>query len=260
MFELFKPISTPIIWILTLLILGLFFTRHLRKKKGSKFGWYLLLLGILVLLIFSNRLVSNGLVYSLESRYEPASSNTLSTLDIMVVLSGGIRRPSRFNKNFEVISVTFSRISEGVEAFNQSNAKKMVLSGAGSNSRTKLESQKDGQAMKKLAIQFGVPEDKIIIETNSHNTMEHAIELVKLFPPEQKKKIGLVTSALHIIRSKKAFNKKFQPDSIVPIPVNYIYSSPKFDLKSFIPTSEALSQSTYAMHELIGILWLSIRY
>ena len=259
MVELFKPISTPIIWILILLILGLFLTRHLRKKKGSKFGWYLLLLGILVLLIFSNRLVSNGLVYSLESRYEPASINALSTLDIMVVLSGGIRRPSRFNKNFEVVPVTFSRISEGIEAFNQSNAKKLVLSGAGSNSRTKLDSQQDGQAMKYLAIKLGVPEDKIIIETNSCNTMEHAIELVKLFPPEKKQKIGLVTSALHMMRAKKAFNKKFNPDGIVSIPVNYTYSTLKLDLKSFIPSSEALSQSTYVMHELIGILWLLIR-
>jgi uncharacterized SAM-binding protein YcdF (DUF218 family) len=258
--ELFKPISTPIIWVLILLVSGLFLTKHFRKKKGSKFGWYLLLLGTLILLLFSNRLVSNRLVYFLESRYEPASINTLSTLDIMVVLNGGIRHPGRFNKHFEVVPVTFSRISEGIKAFNQSNAKKIILSGAGSNSRTKLESQKDGQVMKNLAIQLGVPEENIIVEPNSFNTIEHAIELVKLFPPEKKMKIGLVTSALHIMRSMKAFNKKFQPDSIVPIPVNYIYSSPKFNLKSFIPSSEALSQSTYALHELIGILWLSIRY
>jgi uncharacterized SAM-binding protein YcdF (DUF218 family) len=178
----------------------------------------------------------------------------------MVVLSGGIRRSSRFNKNFKVLPVTFTRISEGIEAFNQSNAKQLVLSGAGSNSRTKLESQKDGQAMKNLALQLGIPEEKIIIEPNSFNTMEHAIELVKLFPPEKKLKIGLITSALHMLRSKKAFNKKFQPDSIVPIPVNYTYSSPKFNVKSFIPSSDALSQSTYALHELIGILWFSIRY
>jgi len=258
--ELFKPISTPIIWVLILLIPGLLLTKHLRKKKGSKLGWYLLLLGTLTLLLFSNRFVSNGLVYFLESRYEPATKNTLSNLDIMVVLSGGIRRSNRFNKNFEVMPVTFSRISEGIEAFNQSNAQKLVLSGAGSNTGTKLESQKDGQVMKNLAIQLGVPEENIIVEQNSFNTMEHAIELVKLFPPEKKLKIGLVTSALHMLRSKKAFNKKFQSDSIVPIPVNYIHSSPEFNLKSFIPSSEALSQSTYALHELIGISWLSIRY
>jgi len=258
--ELFKPISTPIIWVLILFISGLFFTRHIRKKKGSKFGWYSLLLGTLILLLFSNRLVSNRLVYLLESRFKPASINTLSTLDIMVVLNGGIRRSNRFNKHIEVMSVTFSRISEGIEAFNQSNAKKLVLSGAGSNTRTKLGTQKDGAVMKNLAIKLGVPEENIIVEPNSFNTMEHAIELVKLFPPEKKLKIGLVTSALHMLRSNKAFNKKFQSDSIVPIPVNYIHSSPEFNLKSFIPSSEALSQSTYALHELIGILWLSIRY
>ena len=260
MIDFFKPFSTPIIWILIPLILGLILTKNLRKKKGSRLGWYLLLLGTLFLLLFSNRFVSNSLVYILESRYEPASIDTLSNLDIMVVLSGGVRHPNRFNKHFKVMSVTFSRISEGVEAFNQSNAKTLVLSGAGSNSRAKQDSQRDGEAMKNLAIQLGVPEDKIIVETNSLNTMEHAIELRKLFPPEENLKIGIVTSALHILRSKKAFNKKFQPENIVPIPVNYIYSLPKFNIKSFIPSSEALSQSTYALHEFIGILWLSIRY
>ncbi len=114
--------------------------------------------------------------------------------------------------------------------------------------------------MKNLAIQLGVPQDSIIVETNSHNTMEHAVELAKLFPPEEKLKIGLVTSALHMLRSERAFKKKFHSDSIIQIPVNYIYSSPKFNLKSFIPSSGALSQSTDALHELIGILWFSIRY
>jgi uncharacterized SAM-binding protein YcdF (DUF218 family) len=258
--ELLKPFATPIIWILIPLILGLILTKNLRKKKGSKLGWYLLLLGTLLLLLFSNRFVSNSLVYILESRYEPASIDSLSELDIMIILSGGVRRPSRFNEHFRVMSVTFSRISEGIEAFNKSNAKKLILSGAGSNSREKQESQKDGEAMKNLAIQLGVPEDKIIVETNSLNTMEHAIELRKLFPPEKNIKIGIVTSALHIFRSKKAFNKKFQSENILPIPVNYVYSLPEFNLKSFIPSSSALSQSTYALHEFIGILWLSIRY
>lgn len=258
--ELLKPFTTPIIWSLILLSLGLILTRNLRKKKGSKLGWYLLLLGTLFLLLFSNRFVSNSLVYILESRYEPASVNTLSELDIMVILSGGIRRSNRFNKQFKVMSITFSRISEGIEAFNQSNAKKLVLSGAGSSTGTKLQSQKDGEAMKNLAIQLGVPEDNIIVETNSFNTMEHAIELVKLFPPEKKLKIGLVTSALHMLRSKIAFNKKFQSKNIAPIPVDYVCSVPNFNIKSFIPSSSALSQSTYALHEFIGILWLSIRY
>ena len=260
MIELFKPFSTPIIWVLVFLVPGLILTRSLRKKQRSRLGWYLLLLGTLFLLLFSNELVSDRLVCLLESGYEPASDSTLSTLDIVVILNGGIHHSTRFSEKFEVVPVTFSRISEGIKVFNQSNAKELVLSGANSTSRTKLQGQKDGEAMKNLAIQLGVPEDSIIVETNSHNTMEHAVELAKLFPPEKRLKIGIVTSAMHMLRSEKAFNKKFQSDSIVPIPVNYICSSSKCDLKSFIPSSEAFSQSTRALHELIGILWFSIRY
>jgi uncharacterized SAM-binding protein YcdF (DUF218 family) len=258
--KLLKPFTTPIIWILIPLILGLFLTRQARKKKGLRFGWYLLLLATAILLFFSNRFVSNSLIYILESRYEPASIDTLSKLDIMVILSGGVNRPNKYNKNFRVMSTTFARISEGIDAFNQSNAEKLILSGAGSNIRTKSDSQKDGEAMEKLAIQLGVSEDKIIVEPNSLNTTAHAIELAKLFPPEKNLKIGIVTSALHMSRSKKAFDKKFQPKNVVPVPVNYSFASPGFKITSFIPSSGALSQSTSALHEFIGMLWFSIRY
>jgi uncharacterized SAM-binding protein YcdF (DUF218 family) len=90
--------------------------------------------------------------------------------------------------------------------------------------------------------------------------MENASELAKLLSSTEKRRIGLVTSALHILRSEKAFRKQFPNDTIVPIPVNYIYSPDQHNLRSFVPSADALSTSNYALHEWIGIIWYFMRY
>jgi len=63
--------------------------------------------------------------------------------------------------------------------------------------------------MKALALELGVQESKIITEKRSGTTMENAAELVKLLPPAKQRRIGLVTSALHMLRSEKTFNPHF---------------------------------------------------
>ena len=93
-----------------------------------------------------------------------------------------------------------------------------------------------------------------------HTTMENATELAKLLPPAKQRRIGLVTSALHMLRSEKTFKKQFPNDTIVPIPVNYIYSPGWYHLEGFVPSTYTLSKSNSAIHEWIGIVYYSIRY
>ena len=107
---------------------------------------------------------------------------------------------------------------------------------------------------------LGISENKIITESKSRNTMEHAMELVKLFPLEERVRIGIVTSALHMPRTMQAFRRKFSTNAIVPIPVDYIYSPLKYSFKNLIPHSDAFSTSSYAIHEWIGMLWYRARY
>ncbi len=90
--------------------------------------------------------------------------------------------------------------------------------------------------------------------------MEHAINLAELLSQTKNRRIGLVTSALHMLRSDSTFTKQFPEDTIVPIPVGHIYSRPRYNLKSLIPSAGALSTSSNALHEWIGIVWYSMRY
>jgi len=69
-----------------------------------------------------------------------------------------------------------------------------------------------------------------------------------------------VTSALHMLRAERVFREQFPNDTIVPIPVNYIYSHRRPELKDFVPSTYALSMSNDVLHELLGLLWYYLRY
>lgn len=248
---LLRAIANPMVVIILLLITGILLTRDLRRQKLLKSGWYLLVIGTSILFLLSISPVSDGLVYFFESQYQPPSKEAISKADIIVILNGGVFPSEGFRKKPEASGATYSRVFNGVEIFKESNAKILALSGIGDD----IDIEGTANVMKDLAISLGVPADKIIIEPKSRNTMEHTVELAKLFPPTKDLKIGVVTSALHMPRSVQLFQKKFPSDAIIPIPVGYIYSPLKYDIESLIPSSHTLSKSSYAIHELLGMIW-----
>jgi len=230
MVHLLKSTSTPIVWILALLSFGLILAKCFRKKPLSKLGWVLVLLGTLTLFLFSIRPVSNLLVYPLECRYKLPPAEVLLTLDFVVVLDGGFYPSGGFQEYPEAGGVTYSRLFNGVKVFKQSGARTLALCGG-----DPMQSGETGaEVMKSLALELGVQENRIITDTRSRNTMENAAELAKLLSSTEKRRIGLVTSALHMLRSEKTFRKRFPKDTI--------------------------ATSTYALHEWIGIVWYLIRY
>ena len=256
MIELLRLISTPIVWILAFLIFGLILTGKLRKKPRLNVGWYFLVFATCLLYLLSIPLVSNVLVYSMERQYQLPSQEVLKKVDIMVILGGGVMSSGGFRRYPEASGATYSRVFNGIKIFRQSVAKVLVLSGAGGH----RDGETNADVMKNIAIALGIPENKIITEGKSRNTMEHAIELAKLFPLEERMRIDIVTSALHMPRAVQAFRKKFSKNAIVPIPVGYIYSPLKYSFKNLIPHSNSFSTSSYAIHEWIGMLWYGIIY
>jgi len=256
MTALLKPIADPIVAVLFLLIIGLVLTTRLPKKLRYKLGWWAMFLGMCFLYLFSITPISNLLIFYLECQYELPSEDVLSTLDSVAVLGGGMNPSGGFRKSPEAAKFTYARVFSGVKVFKQSGANRLAFCGGSSPGSNDFESE----VMKSLAIELGVEPNKIITETKSRNTLENAIELSRLLEPGKDRRIGLVTSALHMPRAKKVFEKQLHSDIIVPIPVAYIYSPNWFNLKSFIPSTGTLANSNYAIHEWIGMLWYTLRY
>jgi uncharacterized SAM-binding protein YcdF (DUF218 family) len=240
-----------------MLLSGLVLTRHVRSNGfREKCGWYLFFAAFLTLFLFSTKPISNTLVYYLEHNYHLPSKRVLSNLDIMVILSGGVSRYNRLDDSVEASGTTYSRLFNGVRIFKENNIKLLVLSGTG----TEAYPESDAVVMARLTEQLGVSKERIVIEGRSRNTLEHALNLKKILHITKGQKIGIVTSAIHMRRSEMVFKKELPENTIVPIPVNYIYSLAKFDLENFVPSSESFATSSYAIHELIGMLWYLIKY
>jgi len=248
MVVLLKSLATPIIWVLVLMTLSLILIIRPTKKLRFKLGKCALFLGICVLFLLSIEPVSNLLIYCLECQYKLPSDEVLSDLDMVVILGGGMNISGGLREHAEARGLTYARVFNGVRIFKQSGARKLALCGG------------SAEVMKELALELGVQESTIITETRSRNTMEHTTELAKLIPPAEQRRIGLVTSALHMLRSEKTFKKQFPNDIIVPVPVNYIYSPEWYYLRHWIPSTKTLLNSNYAIHEWIGIVYYSIRY
>ena len=251
-----KSFATPIVWALTLIIAGLILSARRERKGRQRTAWRIALIGTLVLMVFSLRPVGDLLAYSLEWRYHPVSQESLKDIDLVVVLGGGMYLSGGLRTEYELQGRAFSRLYNGIRVFRESGADLIAFCGG----RPREDSESEANVMKAMAIYMGVPEDKIVVETASHNTMENLAYLAELLPTGKTNRIALVTSASHMLRSERVFRKQFPGHTIIPVPVNYLYDPMVWELKSFIPSVWALEESTVALHEWIGIAWYAVRY
>lgn len=257
MYKIVESFTTPIVWVLILMIFGLILEFKQPRKRLLYCGKILIIVAGLVLYLFSIPAISNKLLYSLESQYHQPNIEHTSSLDLVVVLGAGYHPSGGLRKSAEPNGLVYTRIFGGVKAFKNSGAKTLVLCGGGDNDSS---DETDANVMKTLAMELGVQEEKIITENKSNNTMENATELKRLLFTKRKRHIGLVTSALHMPRSDRVFKQVFTEDTIIPIPVGYRYSPSKNCFNSMIPSSGSFHKSTEAIHEWIGMLWYKIRY
>jgi len=256
-----KSFATPTTWVLVLLVLGLILTRQGRRRAAksgvsARRGRFLLLAGTGLLIAFSCKPVANFLTYPLESAYQPPPLEALSGLDIVVVLGGGLHPAGYLRQEAQLGRYAYPRFYHGVRIFRESHAG--LLAFCGGPPRNGAESE--AQIMKGMAVHLGVPEERILAETTSHTTFENATHLAGLLPAGQGRRIGLVTSAVHMRRSHRILTGQFPHDTIVPIPVYYTYDPTGWSQDSLVPSAGNLEQSTMALHEWIGLLWYSLRH
>ena len=248
-----SSLATPIVGIIALLVLGLVFAGLRRRSACRKAGWWLVLAGTLAFLALSLKPVANVLTCSLECRYASPSQETRANLDIVAVLGAGVYPQGGLRREAELNGPSYSRVYAGVKAFKQSGASLLAFCGGPAE-------EPEADAMKAMAVDLGVPEGQILTERQSRNTFENAAGLAALIGTEGGRRIGLVTSATHMLRSEWVFRKRFPDDVIVPIPANYTYYAVLHLPSAVVPSEGALLRSSLALHEWSGILWYSVRY
>ena len=254
MILLLKSLSTPIVWVLLLLVVSILLSKKRRKQLLARVGWYFLVAGTAILFLLSLGPVSDTLVYLLEKQYPPALQETISKVDVVVILGGGVLPSGGLRAVAEPSRATYSRVVNGVEYFGRSGAQYLIVSGGAGPSG----GETNAEVMKRLAIKLDVPADRMLMEPCASTTWEHPEEVAKLiYEPRDTVVIGIVTSALHMKRSMMAFERYFS--RVVALPSNYLYEPIRWEIRSFIPSAEALSTSSAMFHELVGLGWYYVR-
>lgn len=121
--------------------------------------------------------------------------------EAIVVL--GNRPPT--DEHGRVMPETERRVRRGVEAYNDGLAPLVVMTG-GPAPRGDIEAE----VMQALAVELGVPESAIRVETKSRNTIENARFTKQLLSEETdaaaRPEVILVTSPYHLERARRLFD------------------------------------------------------
>jgi uncharacterized SAM-binding protein YcdF (DUF218 family) len=142
------------------------------------------------------------------------------------------------------------RLMQALELYRLGYCEKIFITGG--SGKIFNQKHKESIILKDYLILLGIPESDIVIESQSKNTYENAVESAKILnPTENKNTYLLITSAYHMRRAVGCFSKQ---GFVFDIYVTDRYSgNRKFTLDQlFVPKAEVLEGWTLLIHEVTG--------
>ncbi len=229
---------------LFLLLTGWVLYRLPRGRLKLVYG--LLFAGILFL---STNGGAELLLRPLENLYPHRTPALTHKASLVVVLSGMVNPLTPHQENPEFIS-TMDRILAGEELLEQGRAQYLLISGG--SGLISGRGEPEAEILRKWLLKRGHRADRILAESLSRNTGENARNTAEIVKKRGWKEIILVTSAFHMPRSMMTFRKAgLDP---IPYPVDYYTTEISPGLEGWFPTPTALSLSSIALKEYIGIV------
>ncbi|MGV2831123.1 YdcF family protein [Myxosarcina sp. GI1(2024)] len=234
-----------------LLLWALFFAR-----KRSRDTFVPVLLALIILFLAGNERVSTFLVKSLEWQNLPPEN--LPTAEAIVVL-GGATQSNDSPRLMPEINQHGDRLLYAAKLYRDNKAPVIILSGG--RIPWYGESISEAEDMAVLLELMGVPQGASILEPDSLNTYQNAVNTKKILSEKGIERILLVTSAMHMPRSLAIFAK--QNIAAIPAPTDFTVTDRKFNeardnlqtrILSLIPSSGNLDRTTMALKEYIGLL------
>ena len=227
----------PIMLFIIVILIGL-----IKNKKK------LIYIAIGVLYIISTPIFSNNFFKLVEGTEYRKPISTIDSADAIVVLSGMLEINEIGNSTY-VEWGDPDRFFGGIALFKAGKAQKLVFTG-GKMPWDKAK-KTEGDVLKEYAISNGIPSDKILVTKDVENTADEGVAVKELISTS--KRIILVTSAYHMYRAQRLFEKKgFE---VIPYKVDYkVARNLKTTIMDFLPYGENLKQSETGIRELIGRL------
>jgi len=187
---------------------------------------------------------------TLEWRFPPLDVRP-ADVDAIVVLAGAVRGPDNVLRRPELDGGALARCVESARLYHQDQPCLMVCSGG--KSSLAPEGPATADVMKALLVQLGVARTDVAVDDEARTTFENATQSSRILERRGVHKIILVSSALHLFRAKRCFEKL----GFEVIPCGCDYKATRFNpwIYKLIPNARSLSQFGEVCHEWLGTAW-----
>jgi uncharacterized SAM-binding protein YcdF (DUF218 family) len=241
----------------------LFLTLFLIKKK-PKTAFWLVLISLLVVSTAGNAYFSAFLTRSLEWRYMPPTGEVKA--DAIVLLGGGTEAPDTPRQMVEINSAG-DRVLYAAQLYKAGAAPLIILSG-GNMSYSQARSTTPAQEMQAMLVGLGVPQEALVLQSQSQNTAEDAYFTSAILTEKQIRTVILVTSAAHMERALMMFAS---PEiSIIPAPTDYNVTQRSWEnlmrwdwktiLTHVMPDGGNIARTNLILHEYLGIFFYRVKF
>jgi len=228
----------PIMLVIIVILIGL-----IKNKKK------LINIAIAVLYIISTPIFSNNFFKLVEGNEYRKPISAIDSADAIVVLSGMLE----INEEGDSTYIEWGdpdRFFGGIALFKAGKAQKLIFTGGKMPWDKAIKTE--GAVLKGYAISNGIPNEKIFVTKNVENTADEAVAVKELI--SQSKRIILVTSAYHMYRAKKLFEK--QGFIVIPFKVDFKASgNNQVMFMDFLPSAINLVLTEIGIREIIGRLY-----
>jgi uncharacterized SAM-binding protein YcdF (DUF218 family) len=114
----------------------------------------------------------------------------------------------------------------------------------------------ESEVMRRALLELGVPDSRIVLESESKVTRDEAIFTAKLLRDRGITSCILVTSDTHMRRALGTF-RRAGLNAVPAIALNPIgFASRR---RRWVPTQQALEFSQDVLHEYVGLIWYRLR-
>ena len=173
----------------------------------------------------------------------------------LVVLSGGVSSAVQSADDLsKVYEATFVRMVEAISVLQKQAASTPVYLLGGSQRNGVAEAD----VMRTFFVLAGIDEDRLILERESVNTAASAVALATLMGVNESEKqpIRLLTSALHMARSKAVFSSNGFEVCPIAVDRRAVKNVAWFRL---VPQSTALRKFDDLLHEWVGMVYYRVK-
>lgn len=228
-------------------LLWVFGMLYINKKWGKTCLW----IGLLLLCFFSNQFITNQAMKAWEPEFKPFAE--VGNHDIGIVLTG-VTNLSKTAYDRTFFNKGADRITHALQLYQEGKIKKILITGG--QGLNPSNPQSEAEVLQRFLLMTGVPAEDVMIEDQAKNTRENAL-FTKNFLEEKgintNQEFVLITSAFHMNRSKKCFDKVGL--QTVTFPTDYYSHDTKFDIPTlFYPDPYSIFIWQKLIKEWIGIV------